>query len=688
MTEGKGTTSGGLPAFEAVARCGVLAAVVAALAFGVLLGVRPVESFDIGYHLAYGERFLDEGDVVDTNGFLYTLRPEARPADRPEPGPTCWYDQHGRYRFPNANWLSQIIMAAVARAWGTTGLSAVSAMLVAGILALVLLVMRRMRVPWLWAAAGLVLVSMVTYTRLNLRPEVFGYLVLLGQLAILAPAITADRPVRLPAAAALVGLQLLLVNLHSFFMFGPVMTGAVLLDRAGRLIRAKVTGLDAEAARALSRRTMLMAAVLACQAGACFVNPWGWRLAVLPVETLVYIRRHSITGTDAGGRHPWSAIIELFGPFSRGGFASVRSTVAYSAVLVLAAFGALAAVLKRRWALPMILAAMAVASLSARRNIGIAGIFLTPLAMGGLWLSAKRWSTGRRAGLTLWAAAVVLVGCGYLAATVVTHKFYYDERLPWRFGVGVSRVGLPIDLAEWLNDRRPEGTLWADFDASSNVHYFTRPHRPVPILTNTWAYPPPLMDTSLECRTNPELFERERKAHNVQIVAVTAKPPTQPLLRALAGNPAWRVVHLDAKYVLLLRADGPNRALAESAAVAPLPPSKAGRPPPEWLAEYEARLRRVDPVAAYSVYCGGITMYHLGWFSEAIVLIAKSLDEDPRNFRAWNMLGICYARRADMRPDVAGKIDDRARARRAFGKALHLEPGYPPAADNLKQLAR
>ena len=74
-----------------------------------LLGFRTLVSVDLGYHLAYGEQTLDTGQFVDHNAFLYTLPPlDLEPSLRPDPGPASWYDEQGRYRFPNSNWLSQV----------------------------------------------------------------------------------------------------------------------------------------------------------------------------------------------------------------------------------------------------------------------------------------------------------------------------------------------------------------------------------------------------------------------------------------------------------------------------------------------------------------------------------------------------------------------------------------------------
>src|SRR5512137_139623 len=91
--------------------------VIASIALGLVLAIRPLMEPDLGYHLAYGTELLEHGTIVDHDRSLYTL-PAADAAARPEPGPGSWYDGDGRYRFPNANWLSQGLLALVYRHLG------------------------------------------------------------------------------------------------------------------------------------------------------------------------------------------------------------------------------------------------------------------------------------------------------------------------------------------------------------------------------------------------------------------------------------------------------------------------------------------------------------------------------------------------------------------------------------------
>ena len=82
----------------------------------VVLALRPMASFDIGYHLAYGDHFLRTGRIVQTNRFIYMKLDKDTLSDPANCGPGTTYDPVADvYRFVNANWLSQVVMAAVHR---------------------------------------------------------------------------------------------------------------------------------------------------------------------------------------------------------------------------------------------------------------------------------------------------------------------------------------------------------------------------------------------------------------------------------------------------------------------------------------------------------------------------------------------------------------------------------------------
>ena len=656
-------------------RTATVAAVVAAAAFGCVLGIRTVTTPDLGYHLAYGDQFLDTGRIVDTNEFIYTLPGPGEP--RPEPGPGCWYDADGRYRFANANWLTQVIMSAVYRAGGEVGMSLLQAALAGGTVLLALLAMWRLGVPPLWRAAGVILLAVVAQGRFSVRPEVFGYLMLAAQLCILV-----GGPKSWRGAVGLIVLQLLLVNLHSYFLLGLALTGAMLVDRAARLLWRRFR--DGDESGDVGRDALRLGIVLAGQVLVCFANPWTWRLAILPVQTLVFMRAHHIAGgVLAAQGHPWAHIGEFFRPFAPGAFLDVKATYAYCALLALAGLGATAAAWRRRWGWLLIITGMAIVSLSMRRNIAPAAILIIPIALAAIWRCAAgritRLGQALRHRSALTTAAVLALGSLAGIGSVVTQHYSYTDRSPWRFGLGISRLLVPVDAAEWINTHRPEGRLWTGYTSSSNFHYFVRPHPEMPILTNTWAYPPDVMRTVLDYCSGQRDFADAVRRWDPQCVALRVDRTSGPLAGALSANPDWAVVYLDARHVVFLRADGPNADLARKQAISPATLD---------VADYLSRLEAVDPVPAYATCLGGLTLYRLGWDDAAVDVFKRTVELQDDYYQAWDLLGLVHLRRGHIRllgGDRRGQADLEA-ALAYFNRALRLEPDYQDAIDHRDQV--
>ena len=522
--------------------------------------------------------------------------------------------------------------------------------------------------PGVWQAAGLILTGMVAQGRFNVRPELFGYLLLAGQLSLLA-----DGPRGKRAAVALVVMQLLLVNLHSYFILGLALTGAVLADRLVRLGWARLRGgQQDEASARIRQEAKLLGAVLGGQVAVCFANPWTWRLAVLPVQTLLYMRKHHIaSGGLALTGHPWSHIGEFFRPFAAA-FFEVKATYAYVALLGLAGLGALASAVQRRWDWLAVIAGMALISLSMRRNIAPAAIIITPLALAALWeiFSARAWKLPAR-GRAAAAGAVALVSV-FLATSVVTQRYYYGDHSMWRFGLGISRLFVPLGAAEWLGENRPAGRLWTDYTGSSNLHYFTRPHPDVPVMTNTWAYPPQVMREVLDYCSGQRPFEEVERSLAPEVVVLRMDRGSIPLGRRLANAPDWAVVHIGGMYVVFLRTDGPNAPLAERLRITPGTLD---------LPAHKARLGEMDPVRAYSTCMGAMTLYRIGWDSPAIDVFRRAVELDADYYQAWDLLGLALARRGTLRlarQDHRGK-QDWNEALACFDRALRIEPDYKDA---------
>jgi hypothetical protein len=574
--------------------------VVLACAFALLLATQRVTSSDLGYHLAYGEQFLATGGPVDTNEFIYTLPQTPSQREACPPGPGCWYDSLGRYRFANANWLSQAIIAILYRFGGMTAMSLLPTACMAAVLGIMIATCRRLRVSWVAIAAGVVLVTLGVSGRYAPRPEMIAYPLLVAQMCLLL-AIESGGLLSMRSAVFLVGLQVILVNVHSYFLLGAGMTGAMLADQVLRAAWLRWRGQDRPALTAAAANAWRLGAVLAAQAGACLVNPWTWRLAVMPIQTALYLREHHVTATEfAGPRHPWSVIHEIVntaGVLAMEGLTKASAQIVL--VLLLAGVGCLVALGRRRWGLAAILAAMGAIALSMVRNVAPASVLIVPAALCAFRPAMARPSAGGSVAAHRRAAILAALGLSTLSLwwswAVVTSRFHQAVGWADRFGIGPARRYLPLDAADWLNKHKPAGRMWTDFDQSSNLYYFTQPHRDVPILTNTWAYPPQVMLMVLNHLAGTP-FDPLVREYSIEIVAMGRGVTNASLVRSLANDPRWTIVHLDAGSVIFLRNEGPNADLARRFAIpAPAGPSTSLRAGAE-AAEIDAGSTGASPV--------------------------------------------------------------------------------------------
>ena len=200
-----------------------------------------LSSVDLAYHLRAGEMILDTGRIPTVDTFTFTA------------SGTSWLNQQ---------WGAQLILAAVYRLAGWTGLIVFRAALVGVIYGCMFEACRRFgldlrRASWLTIAAFI-----VSAVALALRPQLLGMALLAVTLLLVA-----DRrahPRRLLAVPLIV---LVWANIHGSFFLGPVVLGLAWLED----VHDRVPG----------RHRILGIALIS--AAAALVNPFGpgvWAYAV------------------------------------------------------------------------------------------------------------------------------------------------------------------------------------------------------------------------------------------------------------------------------------------------------------------------------------------------------------------------------------------------------------------------
>jgi len=702
-----------------------IVAMFAGIAAAASLGVRSVHSVDIGYHLMYGEEFLRTGKPVDSSPNIYTIPDDLSNTDLP---PGSWIDSEGTYRFPNANWLTQVIFAGVYKMCGAVGLSILRLVLVLGILAASAITMRRLGVPAVVIGAGVMVIALVAEERFLLRPELMGYLVLSTQLCILLPDALKSRGLSWAKITLLVLLQLLLVNLHSYWMLGLGITGAVMGDQIIKVAWGKFVTKKRD--ENLLRRTKVLVVLFVAVVLVCFVNPWTWRIVVMPVQTLMFFKQHNIPGSFGQiGSHPWSSIVEFF-PSFHDAYAGFGSYV-FIFVLELGVAGILAAAVRRRWASILLIIAIGGVSLSMRRNIALGSIIIVPVALGEIVsflnsfpasrallknqvlrvmfvcavmiISVLRTLLKNQALRVIFGCVVILAAVGLFYSTI-SNRFYSEQLRVDRFGFGMNPVGAPMSAAEWLNDHKPKGRLWSDYTSSSNIFFFSTyadtpdGHPEGSLLTNTWAYPVQTMGEALDITKGVQPYREVFYKYGIEVVVlqnvtVTMKPWVRksddsgvhdrlliPIGLQLLNDPNWTLVHIDPTYLIFIRNTGINSELARANTIE------------EHTFDTQAfmnRLRSMDPVVGDVLRFGGVALQRLGWYEKSIEVLRVSVDENPNASLGWFELGASYAQRgAELKNsgDWSPARENFKEAKKCFEQALKLKPGYKPAIFNLSLL--
>jgi hypothetical protein len=412
-----------------------------------------------------------------------------------------------------------------------------------------------------------------------------------------------------------------------------------------------------------------------------FLNPWTWRVATLPLQTLLYLRSHGIGG--AAGSHPWSHIGE-FGETIHAFFPSNAADYGVITLLVLAAAGAIAALLRRQWGFLLVIGGMAAVSLSMRRNIAPAALVIIPVALAALnpvtTAIASRMGLRNRLPMTIAAAGGIAGLAAFFAFSIVTNRFYYEEYRPVRFGIGISRVSLPIGAAGWLDEHLPDARVWTDMASSSTIHFFTRPHRDLPIISNTWAYPPAVMRKVRRLRTTRNSLDRLLSEYHADVV-VLQYSGSLPLFWALSSRPEWLLVHVEGNHVVFARAAGKQTEIVRRAA------SNLGMPS---AAAYVAQQRSLDPSLDATLVHLGRVFVQTGLNDLAVETYSAIVQERPEWVSAWNALGaalVIRGTRLRADHDPADRADF-LRAEQCFRTILELDPGNEGAVQQLEVLSR
>ena len=622
------------------------------------LGWFKVASLDVGYHVAYGRHFLDTGQIVDQDPFL--ISETARP-------------------FINANWGSQVVMAAVERAAGASGLIGLRLVLIAITFASVAAVIRAYVGGWLAVAAAWMLAAVAGYERFSMRPELFSYALMSLQLLVLTRGVRSRRSI-----FALAMVQVVWVNMHSYFVVGLLLTAAWLMAAVGRAVFRRRT--SAPNGDHPARGAKLMAVCLLIQICACLVNPWHVRGAAFPFATLGFLESNRAMGGAAGdpSGSAWSEISEFQSPLSFSGqIINHRTILAYYLLLGVGLFGAMALVLRGRVAEALVVVLLFLMSLKMRRNIAQFALVGAPLSVVGL-AALVPWTRFRAPlarALRIGAAAGLVIMAGWWTVAIADGRFYYVERRVSReFGTGYSDRTFPRRAVRWMDEHEGlEPNLFVDYFSSSNTLQWLPRRFKLFVDTNTFAYEDATLATAFKLGLGEIDHDRFFDEHKINVVLLHCGPDTQVLIRnMIADGGDWALVYLDQYDLVFARRMMAHVPIIRECAVA-AESLDAGR----WVESV------TGPALVRVLSLGTVVNVpmSLGWWRPAVVLMEEAVRLAPDYYEAWHYLGVCHgnlgnaaARSGDY--DLADR--EWALSVECFEKVLSLAPAHRESSEYLK----
>ena len=226
------------------------------------LSNRPLADPDIGWHIRTGELILATHSLPRTDPFSSTM--EGQP----------WFTWE---------WLYDILLGILHRAYGLNGVVWLCALLVAAIFALLLSQLLQ-RGTGLLLAIVLMLLAVATSTiHLYARPHIVSWLFSLLWFVVLENWESWERSERCKQGSLprwipwfFPASMLLWVNLHGGWLFGIALLGIYTVAAFVESVRAQKT--DEFAAIRTEHRARAMAVAWMASAAATLVNPFGWRL--------------------------------------------------------------------------------------------------------------------------------------------------------------------------------------------------------------------------------------------------------------------------------------------------------------------------------------------------------------------------------------------------------------------------
>jgi len=512
-------------------KCGFLSGM---LAIGVLIGLVvflcnfEIADFDLWLHLKTGEVIVEQGFIPTTDIFSCTV------AGQP---------------WNNHEWLFQVIFYLFLSFGGYDGLFTAQAILVALTL-MTLLFLSDIRNRHYLVVFLLFILTMVYQSRMTMRPDLFSFFFFSFYLYILAVHLEKKTSVWL-----LFIVQILWVNIHGFFIFGPLL---ILLSIICELIKRHIPlpWQWNRIGRLTDQELQRLYFAFAVTALACLVNPQVVKGALYPLTILF-----QMTGDSSIF---FSHIQELKKPIALATLFTQKYI--YFKILILISFYSFVVNRKRLDISALLLWIIFLAfSLQAIRNMvffGIVAYLVTVLNFSEYSLEDIAPVKFKRRILKLVTIVILnillilwMVRFGYEQSKKVAFDFEKYE-MKSTFG-GINTRNFPWAAAEFVNENHLKGNFFNDFNSGAFLVGRCTPNLRVFIDGRTELYGPQFFQEYMKIwhEGSKEAFLKavDRYQLTGAFLGAAHSRVGSKILQNLYQDKGWVLVYLDHDAVIFLK---------------------------------------------------------------------------------------------------------------------------------------
>lgn len=602
---------------------------------------------DLGRHIKNGEiLFSDLVLVLKTNFYSYT---------------------YPDFTFVNHHWLSGLIFHFLHQTIGFGGMVIFKMAVLISAFSLMFLASMKKAGFWLSALFSLPAI-LILKERVELRPEIFSYLFLAVFLYLLAD--MEQHPER-KRIFWLIPLQLLWVNLHSFFILGILISCGFLFEKI--IIQPKNSPLTKKLA------LLVLALVIVS-----FINPGLAEGILFPLrayQNLGYNLAENQSLSLAKENYWWSISVNMFTPLlfllaASFIFAFKRKPIFY----FLAALGSATAVFFAVRTLPLF-GLIFLPAISANFKILLERLPKAPLVV-------------KRGLIFVLAAVFIYTGFALNKKAAVAGTMY--ER-------GLGLISYANQGAEFFREQNLKGPIFNDYDIGSYLIYHLFPREKVFVDNRPEAYPNSFFkDIYGPMIEKEEKWQEFQKKYGFNVIFLSQQnAQTANFSLRRFEDPDWSLIYADAYSIIFLKNTPESRDVIEKFLITP-----------ENIGQKIAYLQKSDKLGkrvqainllllagrddlvfpALEEITAKWPEYSQGWLvmgeikvmednpaslASAVAFMEKAINLGENTAEAHTFLGLAYFK--------SGQFKE---AERAFKKALRINKNYQDAQFYLGQLQK